>query len=141
MHIISFGGCEMSIIGNLRASKYTRMAKHLQQGKRAELAAARFLQQSGYGIRERNYRNGKAEVDLIVQRGVFLVFVEIKSLRNTKHGHPEERIGRTKTALFHQAAASYQEEENWGKEIRFDSIAITFFPQAIKIEHFEDAFS
>ena len=131
----------MYIKGNLRASKYTRMAKHLQQGKRAELAAARFLQQSGYGIRERNYRNGKAEVDLIVQRGVFLVFVEIKSLRNTRHGFPEERIGRTKTTLFHQAAASYQEEENWEKEIRFDSIAITFFPQAIKIEHFEDAFS
>ena len=117
------------------------MAKHLQQGKRAELAAATFLQKSGYGIRARNYRNGKAEVDLIVQRGIFLVFVEIKSLRNTRHGHPEERIGRTKTTLFHQAAASYQEEENWVKEIRFDSIAITFFPQAIKIEHFEDAFS
>ncbi len=117
------------------------MAKHLQQGKRAEMAAAKFLQQSGYAIRERNYRNGKAEVDLIIQRGVLLVFVEIKSLRSLRHGHPEERIGNTKTNLFHQAATNYQEEENWEKEIRFDSIAITFFPQAIKIEHFEDAFS
>jgi putative endonuclease len=117
------------------------MAKHLQQGKRAELAAATFLQKSGYGIRERNYRNGKAEVDLIVQRGIFLVFVEIKSLRSIRHGHPEERIGCSKTSLFHQAANSYQADENWQKEIRFDSIAITFFPQAIKIEHFEDAFS
>jgi putative endonuclease len=117
------------------------MAKHLQQGKRAELAAATFLQKSGYGIRERNYRNGKAEVDLIAQRGIFLVFFEIKSLRSTAHGFPEERIGYSKTNLFHQAANSYQEEENWQKEIRFDSIAITFFPQAIKIEHFEDAFS
>jgi hypothetical protein len=29
----------------------------------------------------------------------------------------------------------------WEGEIRFDSILLTFFPQAIKIEHFEDAFS
>jgi len=105
------------------------------------LAAATFLQKSGYGIRERNYRNGKAEVDLIVQRGIFLVFVEIKSQQSASFGYPEERIGNTKTTLFHQAASSYQEEEKWLKEIRFDSVAITFFPQAVKIEHFEDAFS
>jgi putative endonuclease len=117
------------------------MVKHLQQGKKAEMAAATFLQKSGYGIRERNYRNGKAEVDLIVQRGIFLVFVEIKSLQSSAHGYPEERIGGSKIKLFHQAASSYQEEEKWHKEIRFDSIAVTFFPQAIKIEHFEDAFS
>jgi putative endonuclease len=117
------------------------MAKHLQQGKRAEMLAAIFLQKSGYAIRERNYRNGKAEIDLIVQSKNILVFVEIKSLQKSSHGYPEERIGKAKTMLFHQAANNYQEEEKWEKEIRFDSIAITFFPQAVKIEHFKDAFS
>ena len=43
--------------------------------------------------------------------------------------------------MLFQAANDYQMDKNWHKEIRFDAISVNFYPQAIKIEHFEDAFS
>jgi putative endonuclease len=117
------------------------MAKHIQQGKQAERLAAEYLVKQGYEIIDKNYRYGKAEVDLIVKKGKFLVFVEVKSLKKVDFGHPETNITSDKTHLLFQAAEAYQFETNWHQEIRFDAIAVTFLQQAYKIEHFEDAFS
>lgn len=117
------------------------MAKHIKQGKEAEKIAAKYLENKGYQIVETNYRNGKAEVDIIAQKGIFLVFVEVKSLKKVDFGHPETNITSEKTHLLFQAADAYQYETKWKQEIRFDAIAITFLQQAYKIEHFEDAFS
>jgi len=122
-------------------SKYTRMAKHLRLGKRAEYLATDFLRKQGFFIRDKNYRSGAAEVDIIAQKAKRLHFIEIKSKHSLSYGEPEEQIGKGKIQRYHQAAESFQLEEKWHGEIQFDSISITFFPQAVKIEHFEDAFS
>lgn len=117
------------------------MAKHLKQGQQAEALAARYLTNIGYQILDKNYRSGRAEVDIIAQIGTFLVFVEVKSLQKTFYGNPENRISEHKKHMLFQAANDYQMDKNWYKEIRFDAISVNFYPQAIKIEHFEDAFS
>jgi putative endonuclease len=117
------------------------MAKHLKQGQQAERLAVRYLTNMGYFILEKNYRSGRAEVDIIGQIGAFLVFIEVKSLQKTIHGNPEDSIGKHKKHMLFQAANAYQFENNWNKEVRFDAISVNFYPQAIKIEHFEDAFS
>ncbi len=117
------------------------MAKHLKQGQKAEMLAARYLANIGYLILDKNYRSGRAEVDIIAQTGTFLVFVEVKSLQKRFHGNPEDRIGKHKKHMLFQAADDYQMDNNWHQEIRFDAISVNFYPQAIKIEHFEDAFS
>ena len=141
MYIISFGLCLLFKSTKLRASKYTRMAKHLRLGKKAEYLATDFLRKRGYFIRDKNYRSGQAEVDIVAQKSHRLYFIEIKSKRSMRYGEPEEQIGKGKIRRYHQAADSFQLEEKWHGEIQFDSISITFFPQAVKIEHFEDAFS
>ena len=64
--------------------KKGKMAKHLETGKLAEDLAATFLESKGYEIIARNYRSGHAEIDLIVKKDIFLVFVEVKSLYNTR---------------------------------------------------------
>ncbi len=117
------------------------MAKHLKQGQQAERLASRYLMNMGYQILEKNYRSGREEVDIIGQIGALLVFVEVKSLQKTFHGNPEDRIGEHKKHMLFQAANDYQIDKNWDQEIRFDAISVNFYPQAIKIEHFEDAFS
>lgn len=63
------------------------MVKHLKQGQKAERLAVRYLANMGYLILEKNYRSGRAEVDIIGQIGIFLVFVEVKSLQKTFHGN------------------------------------------------------
>ncbi len=117
------------------------MAKHLKQGQQAESLAAQYLTNRGYQILEKNYRSGRAEVDIIGQIGALIVFIEVKSLQKTFYGNPEDRIGEHKKHMLLQAANAYQMDKNWHKEIRFDAISVNFYPQAIKIEHFEDAFS
>ncbi len=117
------------------------MAKHLRLGKKAEYLATDYLRKQGYYIRDKNYRSGQAEVDIVAQKSQRLYFIEIKSKHSMSYGPPEEQIGKGKIRRYHNAAESFQLEEKWHGEIQFDTISITFFPQAVKIEHFEDAFS
>lgn len=125
----------------IEQNKYTRMAKHLKQGHRAEKLAEQYLLRGGYLICEKNYRTGRSEVDIIGQKNGVLVFFEVKSRQRTFYGNPEESITKHKEHMLFQAANAYQFDKKWAQEIRFDAISVNFYPQAIKIEHFKDAFS
>jgi len=116
------------------------MAKHLMQGKQAEEIAANFLLEKNYQLLDKNYRRGKAEVDLIVKKSDFIIFVEVKSLKHKNGIHPETQVTKEKINLIHSAANVYQYEHNWRGNIQFDIIAITFFTKHFEIEHFKDAF-
>ncbi len=58
-------------------------------GRQGEALAAAFLEQKKYRIIERNYRHGRAEVDLIAIKDDFLVVVEIKTRSTAFFGAPE----------------------------------------------------
>jgi putative endonuclease len=112
-----------------------------QLGQAGEAAAAAFYQQAGYELLARGYRHGRAEVDLIVQRGLdLLVFVEVKTRSGSQYGAPETFVSARKKELFRLAATHLQEEMRWVGDIRFDIIALTPLSQGFRIELFEDAF-
>ena len=50
-------------------------------GQDAEQIAAEYLLKEGYTIRERNWRMGKYEIDLILEKDNTIVFVEVKARR------------------------------------------------------------
>lgn len=52
-----------------------------QAGRRAETAAALWLQMKGYRILDRRARMPACEIDLVARKGRFVVFVEVKSRR------------------------------------------------------------
>ncbi|PWK28892.1 putative endonuclease [Arcicella aurantiaca] len=117
------------------------MAKHLETGKNGEDLATLFLEQKGYEILARNYRYGRAEIDIIVKKDIFLIFVEVKSLTNTKFGNPEINVTKNKVKLVTKAAGNFVYSTNWQQQIRFDIISVVFKPnQEPEIIHFEDAF-
>jgi putative endonuclease len=110
-------------------------------GRAGEAAAMAFYQQAGYTIVAQGYRHGRAEVDLIAQRGQeLLVFIEVKTRSGNQYGSPETFVSARKKELFRLAATHLQEELNWCGDIRFDIIAITPRSQGFHIEVFEDAF-
>ncbi|RZK18538.1 MAG: YraN family protein [Hymenobacter sp.] len=110
-------------------------------GRAGEAAAAAFYQQAGYTVRAQGYRYGRAEVDLVVQRGPeLLVFVEVKTRSGGQYGTPETFVSNRKKALFRLAATHLQEELEWTGDIRFDIMALTQLSQGFRIELFEDAF-
>lgn len=117
------------------------MAKHLETGKKAEFLAGIFLEEKGYEIIARNYRFGRGEIDLIVKKDIFIVFVEVKSLTNIKFGNPEISVTKNKIKLVTKTAEHFVYSLNWQQQIRFDIIAIIFkSEEEVEISHFEDAF-
>lgn len=117
------------------------MSGHLELGKKGENLAFDFLLTSGYTILETNWKSGKAEIDIIAKDNGILVFIEVKTRSNNKHGHPEESVTLQKQKLLSSAASRYMEliDHNW--EVRFDIISIVYVSdQDFTLEHYKDAF-
>ncbi len=120
------------------------MAKHLETGRLGELAAAEFLEKKGWRIAERNWRSGRAEVDIIAwANDKLLVFVEVKSRtgKDAGFGGPEEAVDAKKQDLLLRVAGVYMESIEYDWEIRFDVVAVVFQrDKVVEIRHVEDAF-
>ncbi|GAB4030477.1 YraN family protein [Spirosoma gilvum] len=117
------------------------MAQHNETGKQGEAEAANYLREKGYEIITWNYRYQHAEIDLIVQKGKLLVFVEVKTRTNVSFGNPEEFVSYTKAKLVMKAAEHYIFATNWQYDVRFDIVAVTVSGNQLQVKHIEDAFS
>ena len=109
-------------------------------GKKGELLAANFLAEKGYEMINKNYRSGRAEIDLIAKKDNLLIFVEVKFRKNVLFGFPEGFVDKGKETRIKTVAENYIFEKNWQSDIRFDIISIVDKNGKIQIEHFEDCF-
>lgn len=115
------------------------MAPHLTTGQTGEDLAAQFLEQQGFKIICRNWRYGRAEVDIIAMDGAVLVLAEVKTRSSDHFGRPEEFVSAKKQRLLAEAASRYMELNGHDWEIRFDVVSVLLRPEA-EITHFRDAF-
>jgi putative endonuclease len=76
-------------------------------GARGEKAAARYLRRHGYKILLKNFRSGKAEVDIVARHRDWLVFVEVKTRETEQFGAPSEAVDRDKQRNLSKAALDY----------------------------------
>src|ERR1041385_115451 len=76
-------------------------------GARGEKAAARYLRRHGYKILLKNFRSGKAEVDIVARQKDWLVFVEVKTRKTEEFGLPSEAVQREKQRNLSKAALDY----------------------------------
>ena len=100
-------------------------------GDAAEARALAFLQQQGLALVERNYRVARGpnarggEVDLILRdRDGTLVFVEVRSRADARHGGAAASVGAAKRARLVLAARHYLRRFAAPPPCRFDVIAI-----------------
>jgi putative endonuclease len=105
-------------------------------GQEAEATAEKFLIDKGYNIVARNYRFKRSEIDLIVKKDNWLIFVEVKMRSGYAFGYPEQSVTPAKRKKVMEGASQYLIETNWQGNVRYDIVAIT--PK--EIMHFEDAF-
>jgi putative endonuclease len=118
------------------------MAKHNEVGQAGEdLAAVHFATQ-GYTILQRNYRYGRAEIDIIMQKGDELIFVEVKTRSDTYFSAPEYAVSSKKQKMMLEAAGQFMFETNYEELFRFDVVAIVLAGgvNLKDFEHFENAF-
>jgi putative endonuclease len=110
----------------------------IKTGNKGEDLAAEFLQELGWDVVARNYRWGKAEIDLIVQRDEWVIFVEVKTRSSTTYGHPEIFVDTQQMNRIYDAAEEWIFSTDWKGHVRFDIVSVTLGEEAV-IEHLEDA--
>jgi len=116
------------------------MAQHNDLGKAGEQRALQLLKTKGYTILETNWRNNKAEVDIIAIDKDELVIVEVKTRSTDYFGDPEEAVGPVKAKNLIRAAEAYIELHDMDIDVRFDIISIILKNGKATIRHIEDAF-
>src|SRR5690554_2189123 len=102
-----------------------KMDKHYRFGKEAEKQAAKYLENNGYEILERNWRFHKLEIDLIAldSKSDEIIIVEVKA-RIDPMVDPIDSITKKKIRNLVTAADQYLTENDIEQECRFDIIII-----------------
>ena len=116
------------------------MAAHNVLGEKGEDLACEFLLEKGYIVSHRNWKSGKAEVDIIAIHKKEIVFVEVKTRATKAFGEPEDSVTDKKQELLRNAAENYVIENNVLEEVRFDVISIVLNNMETIINHIETAF-
>ncbi len=108
-------------------------------GRDAEARAERFLAAKGYAALARNYRSGPREIDLVMQDGETVVFVEVKARSATRHGMPGEFVTLAKRRRLTLAAEAYLAEQDLRDvPARFDVVEV--YLSTGEMRHIENAF-
>ena len=102
--------------------------------------AARFLIDKGFEIVERNYRHKRSEIDLIVKKDNWLIFVEVKLRSSDAYGYPEDFVDYKKAKNIVDGAEQYTFDKNWQGNVRYDIVSIRLQQDQTEIIQIEDAF-
>ena len=113
--------------------------KSQKSGQKAEEQACQFLKTKGLELLAQNYRSHFGEVDLIMQEGKVIVFVEVRVRNNSYYGDPIESVNISKQKKIFKTATHYLQAKKWLDKVdcRFDIIGIT---ESNSIEWIKDAF-
>jgi len=95
------------------------------QGALAEQWAAHFLQNQGLKLIEHNYRCRFGEIDLIMQDGATLVFVEVRLRRNADFGGAAASIDIRKQQRLIRTSQQYLCGLVRTPACRFDAILLS----------------
>lgn len=96
-----------------------------QQGDSAEQDALEFLQQTGLKLISKNYNCKLGEIDLIMQDGEILVFVEVRYRNSDKFGGAAASVNHQKQQKIIRSAEHYlQKNYRQPPTCRIDVVAI-----------------
>ena len=108
-------------------------------GRGGEARAQAYLEERGFKFLHRNYRSGHREIDLIMQVGCTVVFVEVKARSQTGYGTPAEFVTPAKQRLLTLAAQGYLLEMGLTDvPARFDVVEV--YLGTGEVRHIENAF-
>ncbi|MDH4217124.1 MAG: YraN family protein [Gallionella sp.] len=92
------------------------------QGALAEQWAAQYLQKQGLKLIEQNYRSRFGEIDLIMQDGATLVFVEVRLRRNADFGGAAASLDTRKQQRLIRTSQLYLATLAQTPACRFDAV-------------------
>lgn len=113
-------------------------------GRWGEDRAAEFLKKKGYKIIGRNFTCRMGEIDIIAEKGRYIVFVEVKTRKSDAFAAAAEFVTESKQRRLAVAAELWLGRNPTKKQPRFDVIEV-YATQGVltkkpDIRHMEDAF-
>lgn len=101
------------------------MTQH-RTGLRGEAQAEAYLCQRGMIVLARRYRAQDGEIDLVMQDGEMIVFVEVKARPTARAGMGLMAVTPAKQRRMTHAALAFLVEREWmDRPVRFDVVEIT----------------
>ncbi len=110
-----------------------RTESRQEVGRRGEDLACAELERQGLEVLARNWRCSAGEIDIVAaersDRGVTLVFCEVKCRSGLLFGHPLEAITYAKLRTLRQLAAQWMRENRMtARVIRVDAVGVVLLP-------------
>lgn len=106
-----------------------------------ENASAAYLLKQGYRVLCRNYRSRVGEIDIVCEHKGVIIFVEVKTRRNTRYGMPAEAVHYRKQQKIISTAMQYLgENQLYGKSFQFDIIEVFIDKSILRYNHIMNAF-
>jgi putative endonuclease len=100
--------------------------KNREKGTLYEEKALEFLKGRGYQLLTRNFYSKYGEIDLIVKKDCFIVFVEVKYRKNDFFGSGMEAVNKKKQRRIYLTAMKYIQNNNLeDADFRFDLISFS----------------
>lgn len=110
----------MDLLARLKGTRTARQ----QAGDAAEDRALRYLEAQGMRLVERNFRCKGGEIDLILQAGQTLVFVEVRKRAGDTHGDAAASITPRKQARILLAAQVFLQRYRELPPCRIDVVTV-----------------
>ena len=116
------------------------IVKKNETGRVGEDMALDWLQSRGFRLRDRNWRSGHKELDLVMESPERVHVVEVKTLTPPLLQQPFEKVDTRKQARLIAAARHYVAEQPVRKEVQFDVVSVVLDGARSEIEYIPEAF-
>lgn len=103
---------------------FNEISEHSRMGIWGERVAVEYLTEQGYRIMERDWHSGHRDIDIIARQDDTIVFVEVKTRRNTIFVVPEQAVDWKKRRNLRQAINHYVKYRKIYLPTRFDIITV-----------------
>lgn len=120
------------------------MAAHNELGQWGERKAAEYLESLGLTIRDRDWKFGHRDLDIVAVTadGATVVVAEVKTRAKGASTDPLQAVGVRKMKNVAMAANAYVKEYALDAELRFDIVSVIGTDEShCRIEHLPNAFN
>ena len=114
--------------------------KKSETGRRGEEIALDWLLARGLTLRDRNWRGGHKELDLVMESAERVHVVEVKTLTPPLLHQPYEKVDAAKQSRLAAAARQYIAQRQVRKEVQFDVVSVVLDGERTSVEYIPEAF-
>ena len=107
------------------------------KGDAGESFAAKYLEEKGMKILQRNFRYDRGEIDIVAEDDGEIVFVEVKSRQTHAFGSPEEAIHLKRNRISNARRRATYSSLAW----KTSRVALTLLPLIGKVGILKSAIS